>query len=91
MGYNILQGKMLSVQIMTLMKYYRYAVFILVTILYCKMVEKRSIKSMGINGKVIGLLKVIIIGNVLLVIPIGIIVSMGKTIYNGFHKILVTL
>lgn len=54
MGYNILQGDMLSTQAMTLMKYYGYAVFIIVAVLYCKIIEKRPIKSMGFNSKFIG-------------------------------------
>ncbi|MGO5053909.1 lysostaphin resistance A-like protein [Lachnospiraceae bacterium LCP25S3_G4] len=84
MGYNVLQGDMLSTQAMTLMKYYGYAVFMLISILYCKFIEKRSIKSMGFNSKFFGYLKGILIGIGLLVVSIGIIVLTGNISYNGF-------
>ena len=86
MGYNVLQGEMLSDQAMTLMKYYGYAVFMLVAILYCKFIEKRPMKSMGFNGKLFGYLKGILIGILLLVVSIGIIVLTGNISYNGILK-----
>lgn len=86
MGYNVLQGEMLSDQAMTLMKYYGYAVFMLVAILYCKFIEKRPMKSMGFNGKLWGYLKGILIGILLLVVSIGIIVLAGNISYNGIMK-----
>lgn len=86
MGYNVLQGEMLSAQAMTLMKYYGYAVFIFVAILYCRFIEKRTIKSMGFNGKIFGYLKGILIGIALLAASIGIIVLTGNISYNGVLK-----
>lgn len=86
MGYDVLNGEMLSIQAMTLMKYYGYIVFIIVTMLYCKVVEKRSIKSMGFNSKFSGYLKGSILGVVLLVASIGIIMFTGSISYNGVVK-----
>lgn len=83
MGYDLLQGEMLPIQTMNLMKYYGYAIFIFVAVLYCKVVEKRSIRSMGFSGKLIGYLKGTIIGVALLAISMGIMVSMGKITYHG--------
>lgn len=84
MGYNVLQGEMLSTQAMILMKYYGYAVFIIVAILYCQIIEKRPVKSMGLNSKFIGYLKGILIGATLLAVSIGIITLTGNISYNGF-------
>ena len=52
MGYDVLRGEMLSTQTMTLMKYYGYIVFLFITILYCKFIEKRSARSMGFNSRI---------------------------------------
>lgn len=48
MGYNVLQGEMLSTQTMTLLKYYGFIIFMIVGMMYCKFIEKRSLKSMGL-------------------------------------------
>lgn len=79
-----IQGEMLSTQAMTLMKYYGYAVFMIVVMLYCKVIEKRPIKSMGFNGKLLGDLKGILVGIFLLTASIGIITLTGSISYNGF-------
>lgn len=83
MGYNVLQGEMLSVETMTLMKYYGFAIFMTVTMLYCKFIEKRSMKSMGFNGNILDYLKGILIGLALLVVSIGLIILTGNITYNG--------
>jgi membrane protease YdiL (CAAX protease family) len=86
LGYNVLQGQVLSIQTMTLMKYYGYAIFMIVAILYCELIEKRSLKSMGFNGKVFGYLKGVLIGIVLLVAVIYITLLTGSISYNGVIK-----
>lgn len=86
MGYNFLQGEMLSAQAMTLMKYYGYAVFMFVAILYCRFIEKRPIKTMGFNGRIFGYLKGILLEIALLAVSIGIIVLTGNISYNGIIK-----
>ncbi len=83
MGYNVLQGEMLSIEAMTLMKYYGYAMFMMITMLYCKYIEKRSIKSMGFNDKILGYLEGILVGIALLTVSIGIIMLTGNITYNG--------
>lgn len=86
MGYNVLQGEMLSIEEMTLMKYYGFVIFIIVTILYCKFIEKRSLKSMGFDRKLLEYIKGVLIGIALLTISIGIIVITGNITYNGIFN-----
>lgn len=50
-GYNPPQGIMPSENIQTVISYYGYLVYAAITILYCKAVEKRSMKSIGFNRK----------------------------------------
>lgn len=83
MGYNVLQGEMISIQGMTLMKYYGYGIFMIVAILYCKVVEKRSLKNMGFNSKIFDYTRGILIGIVLVVMSIGLIMITGNISYNG--------
>jgi len=86
MGYNILQGEMLSIEMMTLMKYYGFLIFMVVAILYCKFIEKRSLKSMGFNGKISDYIKGILIGVFLLAISVGVILCTGNINYNGIFE-----
>ncbi|QSX05692.1 CPBP family intramembrane metalloprotease [Sedimentibacter sp. zth1] len=83
MGYNVLRGEMLDIQTMTLMKYYGYVIFMIIAMLYCKLIEKRSIRSMGFNNKISGYLEGMLIGVVLLSISIGLIMLTGNITYNG--------
>ncbi|WP_273326210.1 hypothetical protein [Vallitalea guaymasensis] len=71
LGYNLFQGEMLSIQTMKLMKYYGYGVHIIVVILYCKIFENRSIRTLGFNKKYIEYFKGIIIAILLLTVCIG--------------------
>ncbi len=50
-GYDFLQGEIPSKDSMTLIKYYGYSIHLVITILYCKLIEKRSLESMGIVKK----------------------------------------
>lgn len=83
MGYNVLQGEMLSTQAMTLMKYYGYGIFMVVAMLYCKIIEKRSPKTMGFNGEIFNYIKGILVGVALLAVSIVIITITGNMSYNG--------
>ncbi len=86
MGYNVLNGEILPMEIMLLMKYYGYSIFILITIIYCKFIEKRSIKSMGFNKKVFDYLKGMLVGIILLVLSIIITILAGSISYHGIYK-----
>ena len=52
MGYDPLHGLLPAGNVAMLLKYYGFAVFFIVTLLYCKLIEKRKIKSLGFNKKV---------------------------------------
>lgn len=86
MGYHVLQGEMLPLETMILLKYYGFVIFIAVTVLYCKLIEKRSIKSMGFNTKFMGYIKGILVGIVLLFLSIGILILTKNITFNGILK-----
>ena len=85
MGYNVLQGEMLSTQTMTLLKYYGFIVFMIVGMMYCKFIEKRSLKSMGFNKNFSAYFKGSFIAVVLLGASIGIITFTGNITYHGIY------
>lgn len=85
-GLNPLNGEMLSLQSMLLMKYYGRLTFSILTILYCTLVEKRTIKSMGFNRKIIGYFKGILLAIALLGFSLGFIVLTGNITYNGIDS-----
>jgi len=78
MGYKLLNGEMVDMQTMMIMKYYGYVIFIIIAMLYCKFIEKRSLKSMGFNGKISGYLKGIIVAIILIGISISLISLTGQ-------------
>lgn len=51
LGYNPLMGDMPMGHTADLIKYYGFAVFSLVTLLYCKFIEKEKLTSIGFNKK----------------------------------------
>lgn len=86
LGYNLFQGEMLSIQTMKLMKYYGYGVHIIVVILYCKIFENRSIRTLGFNKKYIEYFKGIIIAILLLTVCIGLNILVGTIKFNVLCK-----
>lgn len=84
MGYDPLHGVLPSVDVVMLMKYYGFVVFFVVTLLYCKLFEKRKIKSLGFNKRVFDYF----IGAVLAVFLLTVIVSVccvtGVMSFGGF-------
>lgn len=51
MGYDPLQGGMPEGQIGQLLFYYGFLIFSLVTLLYCRFIEKKDIQAIGFSGK----------------------------------------
>ncbi|MCS4465976.1 hypothetical protein JTS99_04610 [Clostridium botulinum] len=47
-GYDFLHGEMPSNDVMMLIKHYGVSINLVITILYCKFIEKRNLESMGI-------------------------------------------
>lgn len=83
MGYNILKGEMMNFEAMTLLKYYGYAIFMAVAILYCKLIEGRSPRSMGFNNKISHYIKGILVAIILIAISISLISLTGNITYKG--------
>ena len=85
MGYNPLHGVMPEGQISELLLYYGFLVFSLVTLLYCRFVEKRDIKSIGFSGNPMDYLTGAMIALILLVVIIGIGCISDSIAFCGFN------
>lgn len=73
MGYDPLSGVMPAGHLAELLQYYGFAGFGLAAILYCVIVEKRTLRSLGFSGKIFDYL----IGAVIAVILLAVIVGIG--------------
>lgn len=82
MGYNPLNGEMPAWDVVQLFKYYGYALFCVVALLYCKLVEKRNPSSVGFNKKVFDYIIGGIAAIVLLVVIVGICCATGVFSFN---------
>lgn len=82
MGYNPLNGEMPAWDVVQLFKYYGYALFCVVALLYCKLVEKRNLSSVGFNKKVFDYIIGGIAAIVLLVVIVGICCATGVFSFN---------
>ncbi len=85
MGYDPINGVMPADNVAMLLKFYGNIIFFAVTLIYCKRVEKRSIKSVGFNKKGFDY----IIGSGLAVLLLAVIVGVccvtGVFSFNGFN------
>lgn len=84
MGYDPLHGELPSLDVVMLMKYFGFAIFFVLTILYCKIFEKRKITSLGINKKVYDYIAGAGIALLLLAIIAGVCCVTGVMSFNGF-------
>jgi len=91
-GYDPIHGVMPEGDSGLLIKYYGYAIFLIITVLYCIVIEKRSLQSMGITKNVwnylIGAGLAILLLTVITVIScvIGVVQYEGVApIANGFN------
>lgn len=73
MGYNPLSGVMPAGHVAELLKYYGFGLFFLVAVLYCKVIEKRSLKSMGFRKSGFDYF----LGGALAVLLLAIVVGIG--------------
>lgn len=78
MGYDPLHGVMPDGTFAQLMPYYGFTLFILITILFWKLIEKRSIKELGFTKSVSGYLA----GALFAIVILGVIVA-GVCCTNG--------
>lgn len=85
MGYDPLHGIMPAGQLSELLLYYGFLVFSLVTLLYCRFIEKRDMKSVGFSGNPAAYLAGVWIAAILLSVIIGIGCISGALGFCGFH------
>jgi membrane protease YdiL (CAAX protease family) len=86
MGYQPLQGIMPSENVTALIPYYMFVIFILVGILYCKLVEKRTLKSLGFSKKISDYVWGMVIGSILIVAVMGLCCIVGTISYTGVQS-----
>ncbi len=84
MGYDPLHGVLPSVDVVMLMKYYGFAVFFVVTLLYCKLFEKRKLKSLGFNKRVFDYFIGAVLAVVLLAVIMFVCCVTGVMSFGGF-------
>ncbi|WP_066497724.1 CPBP family intramembrane glutamic endopeptidase [Abyssisolibacter fermentans] len=87
-GYNILNGEMPDMDTMLLVKYYGFIIYIVSTILYCKLVEKRSVNTMGFskNNAIFSYIKGLVVAVIVLIIAIVAAMITGSISYIGVSK-----
>lgn len=83
MGYDPLNGVLPAGNVAMFLEYYGFIVFLAVAMLYCRVFEKRSIKSMGFNGKVYDYLIGGVAGVVLMGVIVGICCAAGALEFEG--------
>lgn len=83
MGYDPLKGVIPTGYLGELIQYYGFAVFFIVAVLYCKLIEKRKLKSIGFNKKGYDYLIGGVAAIVLLAIIVVICCSMGVLTWSG--------
>ena len=71
MGYDPTHGVMPAGHVAELLQYYGFAGFGLATILYCVIVEKRNLRSLGFSGKIFDYLNGAVIAIALLAVIVG--------------------
>ena len=71
MGYDPTHGVMPAGHVAELLQYYGFAGFGLATILYCVIVEKRNLRSLGFTGKIFDYLNGAVIAIALLAVIVG--------------------
>ena len=84
MGYDPLHGVMPNGTVVWASTYYGFAVFIAVTLLYCKVFEKRSIKSV-LKGKAVDYLTGSLLGMAVLSVIILITCVSGSISFMGIN------
>lgn len=85
MGYDPLHGIMPEGQIGELLFYYGFVVFLLVTLLYCRFIEKKKIKAIFFGEKPAGYLAGALLASVLLFIIMSIGCILDSITFSGFN------
>lgn len=83
MGYDPLHGVMPAGRIKILLPYYGFSIFLLITVLYCILIEKKGIKFLGYNKKVTDYFLGCIIAMILLAIIISLCCMTNAIVWEG--------
>ncbi len=85
LGYDPLHGIMPSGNIAELLFYYGFLIFFIVTLLYCRLIEKKELKSIGFSGNPADYLAGASLAAVLLLIITGICCFCGSISFSGWN------
>lgn len=85
-GYKPLSGIMPGGHVAELLQYYGFAVFLLVAVLYCRLIEKRGLKSLGFNKKVWDYLIGGVAGIFLLAVVVAVCCATGAMRFTGLNS-----
>lgn len=85
-GYKPLSGIMPGGHVAELLQYYGFAVFLLVAVLYCRLIEKRGLKSMGFNKKVWDYLLGGVVGIFLMASVVAVCCATGAMRFTGLRS-----
>lgn len=85
-GKNPLQGEMFEPDIMMLIMYYGYAIFIGIMILYWKLFQKKNVAELGFTKKADTYFIGVIIGAILVTVSALLIMLTGTLIFNGLFE-----
>lgn len=83
MGYDPLNGVMPTGHLGELLQYYGFVVFFIVTALYCKLIEKRKLNTLGFNKKGLDYLFGGAVAILLLAVIIGLCCVSGVLSFSG--------
>lgn len=83
MGYDPLHGVMPAGQIGEMLPYYGFLVFVLVTLAYCRFVEKKTMQSIGFSGNVIDYFAGALLAVILLAIIVGVCCIFDSMVFMG--------
>jgi len=86
MGYDPLHGVMPEGQLASLLPFYGYILFSAVAILYCKLVEKRSLQDVGLTGRGTDYLSGIGMAVVMLVLVVLTCLVTGSVSFIGINR-----
>ncbi len=86
LGYDPLHGDMPKGDAAILLSYYGFAVFATITIIYCKIFEKRTIKDLGLNKKVSNFLIGALYAAILLIIIVSISILANAIEYKSINQ-----
>ena len=84
-GYDPVGGVLPAENVQTVVLYYGFALYLLLTFLYCKRIEKRSIKSTGFTRKISDYITGAGIAVLLLLVIMGICCIAGAISFTGIN------